>query len=149
MKLLQREKPSLSPQILGRSLHVDLPKLRLVSVLAKVDTGAYSGALHATNVEEIVTPKGRRLKFKPLGQNTPVELAAFHRRKVKSSNGAAEIRYAIDTVIIVNGRKYPITLTLANRQAMKYPLLIGRNFLREQGFVIDVSRGHIAEIVRS
>lgn len=125
----------------GPLLAVDLPLLGIESVIAKVDTGAFSGALHATQIREVEHKYGgKRLRFSPLGsKNHTIEVQAFHKRRVKSSNGLVSKRYAIDTVVEIYGRGYPITMTLADRSRMKHPMLIGRNFLRIHGFLIDLS----------
>ena len=68
------------------------------------------------------------------------QVDAYHKRRVKSSNGQVSIRYAIDTTIELFGETYPITVTLTNRSGMKFPMLIGRNFLRIHGFLIDLNR---------
>ena len=130
------------PITIGRLLEVDLPLLGIEGVVAKVDTGAYNGALHATRIREVVDEQGNKnLRFSPLGSSGhTIEVASFHKRRVKSSNGLVSIRYAIDTEIEIFDQAYPITLTLANRKAMRHELLIGRNFLRLHGFLVDVTR---------
>jgi hypothetical protein len=129
------------PRTVGRRLIVDLPLLGMEAVEAKVDTGAFSGALHATRIREIVDQQGtRHLRFAPLGSSDhTLEVASFHRRRVKSSNGLVSVRYAIDTEVEILGTAYPITVTLADRSLMKSPMLIGRNFLRLHGFLVDVN----------
>jgi len=82
------------------------------------------------------------LRFCPLGSaDHTIEIDSYHKRRVKSSNGVASTRYAIDTEVTILGRNYPITLTLTNRSFMKYQMLIGRNFLRLHGFLVDVTSG--------
>jgi hypothetical protein len=127
----------------GSVLSVDLPGLGIEAVDAKVDTGAFNGALHAERIREIVDKKGNtRLRFSPLGSaEHTIEIDSYHKRRVKSSNGLASSRYAIDTEVRIMGSNYPITLTLADRKQMKYQMLIGRNFLRLHGFLVDVNSG--------
>src|SRR5438270_13295415 len=135
-------KSNSNAQTLGRLLKVNLPELGLSNVIAKIDTGAYNGALHATRIREVKNGKGATfLSFLPLGLGVPVKVDKFHKRRVKSSNGLLATRYAIDTKIKINEHVYPITLTLANRSSMRNPMLIGRNFLRTHKFLIDVNRG--------
>lgn len=125
----------------GSVLQVDLPLLGIEGLQAKVDTGAFSGALHATRVREVKDKDGRKhLRFQPLGsRDHTIEVDTYHKRKVKSSNGLVSTRYAIDTEVDILGQRYAITLTLTNRKAMKYQMLVGRNFLRLHGFLVDVS----------
>ena len=132
------------PITVGRLLNVDLPLLGIEAVVAKIDTGAFSGALHATRIREIVSKDGvKSLRFSPLGSKThTIEVSSYHKRKIKSSNGLTSIRYAIDTEITILNQTYPITITLANRNPMKYQMLIGRNFLRIHGFLVDVSQNN-------
>ncbi|MEK7594357.1 MAG: RimK/LysX family protein [Patescibacteria group bacterium] len=126
----------------GSVLVTDLPLLGIEGLTAKVDTGAFSGALHATRVREVSDKQGgKHLRFQPMGsKDHTIEVDTYHKRKVKSSNGLVSTRYAIDTEVEILGQSYPITLTLTNRAAMKYQMLIGRNFLRLHGFLVDVKR---------
>lgn len=126
---------------IGSFLNVNLPLLGIEELTAKVDTGAFNGALHATNMREVKDKNDvTHLRFSPLGsQDHTIQLDTYHRRRVKSSNGITAMRYAIDTEIEILGRVYPITLTLTNRSAMKYEMLIGRKFLRLHGFLVDVN----------
>ena len=134
-------KKAKSARTVGAKLLVDLPLLGIKEVIAKVDTGAFSGALHATAIKEVEDDKGQKqLRFNPLGSSDhTIEVDSYHKRRVKSSNGVVSNRYAIDTEVSFYGKTYPITLTLADRSAMKRPVLIGRNFLRIHGFLIDVN----------
>lgn len=126
---------------IGHRLKINLPLLGIESVIAKVDTGAFSGALHATHAEEFKDKNDNvMLRFRPLGSTEHlIEMQTYHKRRVKSSNGAVTTRFAIDTEVQVFNQTYPITLTLADRSNMKHPMLIGRNFLRIHGFLIDLS----------
>lgn len=125
---------------IGPRLTVGLPLLGIEDLTAKVDTGAFNGALHATRVREVADSGVRRLRFSPLGSpDHTVEVDNYHKRRVKSSNGLASVRYAVDTEVEIQGRAYPITLTLTNREPMKHQMLIGRKFLRLHGFLVDVN----------
>lgn len=131
-----------SVKTIGHQLVVDLPLLGIQGVPAKVDTGAFSGALHATQIRELRNKKGETcLRFSPLGsKDHTIQVDTYHKRRVKSSNGQVSVRYAIDTTIEILGETYPLTITLTNRQGMKFPMLIGRNFLRIHGFLIDLGQ---------
>ncbi len=126
----------------GSVLQTDLPLLGIEGLPAKVDTGAFSGALHATRMREVTDKQGKKyLRFQPMGsKDHTIEVDAYHKRKVKSSNGLVSTRYAIDTEVDILGQRYAITLTLTNRSSMKYQMLIGRNFLRLHGFLVDVKK---------
>jgi len=126
---------------IGRVLQVDLPLLGIESLAAKVDTGAFNGALHASRIREVVNKQGQaQLRFSPLGSSGhTIEISSYHKRRVKSSNGLVTSRYAIDTEVTILGQTYPITLTLTNRGGMKYQMLLGRKFLRLHGFLVDVN----------
>lgn len=131
-----------SVKTVSHQLVVNLPLLGIESVPAKVDTGAFSGALHATRIRELRNKRGETcLRFSPLGsKDHTIQVDAYHKRRVKSSNGQVSIRYAIDTTVEIFGETYPITVTLTNRKGMKYPMLVGRNFLRIHGFLIDLNQ---------
>lgn len=132
-----------NPKIIGAIVPSIFPEFSNQSVLSKIDTGAYTGALHYSKLQEIQGEDGSRvLEFAPLGGTKTVIIDEFAIRYVKSSNGKREKRYFIDTRIIIDGETYPIILSLANRGDMKFPVLIGRRFLRQNNFVVDVAHKH-------
>jgi hypothetical protein len=135
-------KKATTPKTVGSLLQLDLPLLGIEAAIAKVDTGAFSGALHATRIREVKDDLGnKRLRFCPMGSpDHTIEMSTYHRRSVKSSNGLKTNRYAIDTEVVIQGQAYPITITLTDRSPMKHQMLIGRNFLRIHGFLVDVNK---------
>lgn len=129
-----------APKTVGPLITVSVPMLGVRNVTAKVDTGAFSGALHASGMRVITDANGvKQLQFLPHGKKKTVLVERFHRRGVRSSNGQVTNRYAFETEIEILGQSYPITITLSDRSTMKYPMLIGRKFLRTHGFLVDVS----------
>lgn len=63
----------------------------------------------------------------------------YQERKVRSSNGQVESRYAITTRVVLFKRSYKIEFTLSYRDKMRFPILLGRRFLRNR-FIVDVSK---------
>ena len=119
---------------------VSFPDFGMKNVKAKIDTGAYTGALHCTKIHESITNGVKELHFSPFDQpKTQVKTTDFKQRTVTSSNGQEEKRYFITTQIVIKGQMYPITLSLANRSAMKWSVLVGRKFLRANNFLVDVN----------
>ncbi len=126
---------------LGAFEKVDFPEFGLNDITAKIDTGAYSGALHCTQIEEVETAEGPTLTFSPFDHpEITYSTSDYAVKHVKSSNGDEQARYFISTTIKLRGKVYPIALTLADRSEMKWPVLIGRRFLRQNEFLIDVTR---------
>lgn len=141
--------------LVGRRTYVTFPELGIESVVAKIDTGAYSSSLHAESIK--VDKKGDKevLSFEiapgdylDLGDDRPkrVETDDFFVQKVRSSNGHIEERYSIRTKLNIEGRTFRATLTLTDRSAMGYPLLIGRKILRSRFLVnVELSEFNTAE----
>ena len=122
---------------IGRSEKIFFPNLNEDVIIAKVDTGAFSAALHVDYIK--IEDSG--LKFK-IGNNTYI----FHKWseiEVKSSNGKSQKRYGVKLKMILGDKKYRIFVTLTNRKSMKFNLLIGRKFLHNNNFLVDVKRKNI------
>ena len=130
-------------KIVGSFESVHFPELSLENVIAKIDTGAFSGTLHATHIQEVKDEDGKKvLEFYALGKKKHKTVSRKYTMKpVRSSNGQQEMRYVITTKIILQGIEYPITISLADRSAMMKAVLIGRQFLRQQRFMVDVRKG--------
>lgn len=130
------------PKIIGGFEVVNFPLFSQKTTIAKVDTGAYSGTIHATNIQELEKDGLKVLEFFPLGvAANKATVDDYKVKQIRSSNGQLETRYIITTKIILQDQEYPITISLANRSAMMKSVLIGRQFLRRHHFVVDVRMG--------
>lgn len=124
--------------LIGRTDKADFPELELENIAIKIDTGAYTSSMHCDNIEE----KNNQLICDFLDPSLPqyhgkkITFKEYYTTKVKSSNGIVALRYAIKTKIVLFEKTYPITLTLNNRNDMRFPVLIGRKFLTKR-FIVD------------
>ncbi len=57
---------------------------------------------------------------------------------VKSSNGTRQERIFILTTLELYGRAFETEISLTDRKAMTYPMLIGRKYLEDR-FIVDVA----------
>jgi hypothetical protein len=120
---------------------VSFPEFGMNDITAKIDTGAFTGAIHATRIHEEKEGGEKVLYFSPFDQPEEVhKTTVFEKGMVKSSNGIEEKRYFIETNIVLQKHRYPVTLSLVDRSRMKWPVLIGRRFLRVNEFVVDVTK---------
>jgi hypothetical protein len=121
---------------------VSMPQLNLTEVVAKIDTGAYSGAVHCTDIRIIRRGliRKRILQFTPAGNpELRTETDTFIKKHVRSSTGHRVARYLVPTEIVIAGQSYKIEIGLSDRSDMKKQILIGRRFLRENNMLVDVS----------
>ena len=129
-------------KVIGAFEKVSFPEFGLFDIVAKIDTGAASGALHATHIKELVLPTGEKaVSFRPYGKLPRVVVASFVIKPVRSSNGDMTQRYVIPTSMTLRGVQYQIQIGLADRTAMMKGVLVGRQFLRKHGFIIDTKKG--------
>jgi len=135
---------------IGRRELVDFPALELYEIEAKVDTGAYTSALHCTDIREEKLEDGTfviRCKFMdeshPNYNNKAFEFREFALREIKNSFGDVQQRYVIKTDIQVFEKVIHAEFSLSDRSDMRYPVLIGRALLNRH-FIVDVSRKNVA-----
>jgi ribosomal protein S6--L-glutamate ligase len=81
-----------------------------------------------------------RFGVHPIPRRADVEIVCtarvVDRRSVTSSNGEREVRYVISTPIRIGDREWPIEVTLTNRDAMSYRMLLGRQAIGD-GILVD------------
>ncbi|MGB5866845.1 MAG: RimK/LysX family protein [Arcobacteraceae bacterium] len=133
-------------ELLGKSDKFDLPEFNLKSLNAKIDTGAKTSSIHCS----MITPlQNGFVKFVVLDKNNKKFTGDFITKKisritaVKSSNGISQTRYFIKTPIIIYGKKYMMEVSLSFRKNMKFPLLIGRELIK-QNFIVDVTKKNLS-----
>lgn len=121
------------PLEIGWEEWISLPELGLPAIKAKVDTGAKTSAIHAFMVEKIIEDNDVKVRFgiHPIPSQPNVEVYCkahlIDEREVTSSNGQIELRYVIRTMVQFGKRKWPIEITLTDRETMAYRMLIGRS----------------------
>lgn len=141
-------------QIIGRHVRVNIPEFKVKGILAKVDTGAYQSAIHASDIKEIVLEDGSKaLEFLMLEGHTKADGLSvkcvahdYDIVQVTNTSGKPEARYRIKTAISLNGRMMKTPITLTDRSDMMSPLLLGRRFLRGRYMVnVELSRSAYEE----
>lgn len=127
---------------IGSKITVDFPVLGLNGVSAKVDTGADSSSIWASDIQQ--KPNGE-LTFKLFAPNSPyftgqtISATDYTLISVKNSFGQTEYRYKVKLQVKIAGRIINSHFTLADRAKNSQPILIGRQTLRGK-FLIDVSK---------
>ncbi len=131
-------------KLIGRIEKISFLKWDIEGLPAKIDTGAYTSAIHCKHIEEkdgvlsfiLLCPKTQQYNNKLL-QTTKYQV-----KSIRSSNGKKQKRYVVSTSVVFFGKKYKIKLSLSDRGKMNYPVLIGRKFLNKK-FIVDVSQKNI------
>jgi len=133
--------------VVGWREWVALPQLGIAFIKPKIDTGARSSSLHASEVEEFERDGKTFVRFKvhPIQRNkkfgVKAEAEVLEYRNVKSSSGQKSRRPVILTEIQILGRTWPIELTLANRDEMGFRMLLGREAVRGR-FLVDAGKSY-------
>ena len=134
---------------IGRTDIVDLPDFGFTNVPAKVDTGAYTSALHCSDIKVANEEGTLRLSFYiqdaegNILQNNKFTTTEFQQKFIKSSIGEKELRYVVKARIVLFGKTFKTYFSLTNRTEMKFPVLIGRKLLKRR-FVVDVSETNLS-----
>ena len=113
-----------------------LPELGIDAIKMKVDTGARTSAIHAFEVESFKRDDTEWVRFSlhPIQdqpQVTVCEAPVLDRRVVTDSGGHTDERPVILTEIVLGGRRWPIEITLTDRETMKFRMLLGRTAMTE------------------
>ncbi|MBB63898.1 MAG: ATP-dependent zinc protease [Waddliaceae bacterium] len=123
-------------------------QLDIPAIKAKIDTGAKTSSLHAANIVPFKKGDNKYVRFlvHPLQGHAEVELECealvIDYRGVMSSNGHIENRYVIRVEMQLGTLKWPIDLTLSNRDPLKFRMLLGRDALSGH-FMIDPYRSYL------
>jgi hypothetical protein len=133
-------KTSKEKRIIGRREYIDFPELGLKTIIAKMDTGAYTSALYCQDIREENGVLVFRL-LDPSYNNYDTHehrFTVYGQKNIKNSFGEIETRFTIKTIVKIGRRRIKSVISLTDRSDMRYPVLIGRKILNNR-FIIDVS----------
>jgi hypothetical protein len=137
--------PTPTPRLIGATTTVTEVSTGL-PIAARVDTGATRCSIHCEAVEiEDADPDPTKNIGKPIrflvrnesGESKWVESTIIDRVMVRTA-AKDEDRYMVRLNLRTADVEKRVNVTLDDRQKMQYPLLIGRNFLRDD-FLVNVS----------
>ena len=128
-------------QIIGSEEWCVFENLGIPAIKARVDSGAKTSSIQATNLKVISKGAQEWVKFEvnPLQENRSISIECqarlVDRRMVKSSSGISEERLVVKTPVTLGKQTFDMELTLANRDTMEFRMLLGREALNERYMV--------------
>lgn len=135
--------------VIGRSAEIKFVDFSDVLVPAKIDTGAYHSAIHATN---IYVDENQVLHFRILGNHPVCQEAAFDAStsdystvNIANSFGDRETRYEVNLRVKIGEQDFITSFTLADRSRKIYPILLGRIALKKR-FLVDIDQSGVDRI---
>ena len=129
--------------VIGLREWIGLPELGIDKVRAKVDSGAKTSALHASDIETFIRDGETWVRFKahigtPRAPNDiQCEARLISYKRIKSSNGHMEERHVIRTPMVLGDQCWPVDFTLTCRKSMRYRILLGCSAMLDGQLVIN------------
>ena len=129
--------------VIGLREWIGLPELGIDKIRAKVDSGAKTSALHASDIETFIREGETWVRFnahtgtpqKP--RDVPCEALLTSYKRVRSSNGHIEERHVIRTPMVLGDQCWPVEFTLSCRKSMRYRVLLGCSAMLDGQLVIN------------
>lgn len=130
--------------LIGWKEWVTLPAFGGMRLRAKVDTGARTSALHVENLELVRRDNRDMAVFSvpqgKFGHREVLEIIDF--RLVTDSGGHAETRPFVRTTVRLGSIEWEVEVSLTNRAAMRYSMLLGRKALANR-FVVHPTSAYL------
>lgn len=130
--------------LIGTTEYIYLPDVSDDPLPAKIDTGADGSAIWASSVVE-ADGKLTYVLFSPqsafyTGQEFTTD--EYKVVSVKNSFGEKEYRYRVKLRMKIARKVYKSSFTLADRSRSRFPILLGKRFLKDR-YLVDVARHNI------
>lgn len=117
---------------------------------ARIDSGATTSSLHATGIQRFERDGERWVRFDILdpasGNRVTLERELSRTARIlQSGSEDAERRAVVELPFVIGDHRQSAEFTLTDRSHLTYPILIGRNVLRDV-MLIDVGREHLTRL---
>ena len=133
--------------IIGTTEYIFLPENNQEVIPAKVDTGADSSAIWASEIEQ----EEGVLSYSFFAPGSTYYTGLVHKTSrfkvtsIRNSFGHEEIRYKVYLKVSIGKHTIRRWFSLADRSRNNFPILLGKNFLRGR-FVVDVARNYLQSL---
>ncbi|MBT8099727.1 MAG: RimK/LysX family protein, partial [Gammaproteobacteria bacterium] len=77
-------------------------------------------------------------------RSTRCKARLVDRRQIRNTSGIEEERLVIKTTLMLARQKWPIEISLANRDNMGFDLILGRTAVRRRRILINPGRSYLA-----
>ena len=136
---LNTEKPD-TKRIIGAVENVRLVPPNII-LKARIDTGAKTTSVDARNITPFERDGKQWVRFTCMegDKEHTIERKVLKTVQIKRHEEESQDRYVVNMRIILGDVSQLIPVTLNDRDAYIYPVLIGRNFLRDY-FIVDVAK---------
>ncbi|WP_417661691.1 ATP-dependent zinc protease [Pseudomonas sp.] len=129
---------------------INLPDLGMIGIRAKIDTGASTSSLHASDIQPFERDGEDWVRFTAhigtlVQSRHRCEAPLVAVKRIKSSNGQAQNRYVIRTHLSLGDRSWPIEFTLACRKTMRYRVLLGSKALIAGQLVVNPALTYVQD----
>ncbi len=125
--------------VIGRSEVLTFVDFGIAQIPAKVDTGAYRSAIHASDI----VCDGTTLSFTLLAGHPNVGVTkqvvtttSFHQVGITNSFGQSQDRYEVKLKVKLGPKIFTDGFTLTDRSKMTYPILLGRMLLKDRFIIV-------------
>lgn len=141
----KKTKEITSKIIVGWQEWCSLPKLHVPAIKVKIDTGAKTSALHAWDIHPFHRHGELFVHFilHPIQRNIRItqicSAKVIDERIIMNSGGQKEKRYIINTPIVLGDTTWNIEVSLTNRDALSFRMILGRDALKNY-LIIDTAK---------
>jgi len=130
--------------IIGRVERLNFLDFDILNVPAKIDTGADSCSVWASNIKMTDNKLSfvlfdKKSKYYKGVSFTTNKFKTIH---IRNSFGHVQERYKVKLLVSLGDQSISVDFTLADRSNNKYPALIGRNLLNNR-YKVDVAKKNV------
>lgn len=114
---------------------------------AKMDTGADYCSLHVEDIQPFQRDGKKWVRFKVMnrtGESISMERKVIRTARIKRKENDSQKRYVVYMGICLGFVYKDVQINLVDRSGFKFPMLVGRDFLRDS-FVVDPSLQYTKE----
>lgn len=128
--------------VIGLREWINLPELGMVGLRAKIDTGASTSCLHASDIQPFRREGADWVRFTAhfgtlVQRRHRCEAPLVTMKTIRSSTGHVQSRYVIRTGLALGDCMWPVEFTLTCRKSMRYRVLLGSKALVDGQLVVN------------